>query len=269
MTADARLLKLLPAAPTPGPGIDLNGLLGDAIADLDPMALERDYWRHEELMIQPHWVPESIVSAMRAEVDALRGRVVRKRVGSYKVSGSISYYTVRALAPTIMALYNSPRFIAFLSELSGQPLLTCPDNDPHAAAIYCYDQPADRVGFHYDKSWYRGARYTVLIGLEDDSDARLRCRVYMGDPFRETKDLDVATRPGTLVFFNGDKLYHGVTPLGDDQTRIVLTLQYVTDRRMTPLKRAISAAKDALTYFGAEAIFGPKTPKTLPEDPVG
>ncbi len=267
-TADARPLQLLAPVAPPVEQLDVEALVDSAIERLDDLQLSRDYWRREELTVQHAWMPSGLVAAMRDEVRGMRQDVVRKRLFNYKISGSISYYTVREFAPTIMALYKSPRFISFLSELSGQPLMTCPETDPHAAAVYCYERPADRVGCHYDNSWYHGARYTVLIGLEDDSDARLTCHVHKADPFRETEVIDVATRPGTTVIFNGNKLWHGVSPIGPNQTRIVLSLQYVTDRRMTPIKRVINNFKDALTYFGVGMYFRRnKGTKGLPSRP--
>jgi hypothetical protein len=60
--------------------------------------------------------------------------------------------------------------------------------------------------------------------------------------------------PGSLVIFNGDKLWHAVTPLEPREERIVLTLQYVTDQEMRPLHRAFSNLKDVFGYFGPAAL---------------
>jgi hypothetical protein len=38
------------------------------------------------------------------------------------------------------------------------------------------------------------------------------------------------------------------------ERRIVLTLQYVTDQRMGPLKKLFSNMKDAFAYFGPAAL---------------
>ena len=40
----------------------------------------------------------------------------------------------------------------------------CPDEDPHACALYFYTEAGDHMGYHYDTSYYTGARYTVLFG---------------------------------------------------------------------------------------------------------
>jgi hypothetical protein len=58
------------------------------------------------------------------------------------------------------------------------------------------------------------------------------------------------------VLFNGDKLWHAITPLGEGEERVSLTLEYVTDARMTPVKRFVSNMKDAVAYFGFRAVFG-------------
>lgn len=219
------------------------------------------YWRLDELLLLDSAVPEAWMHALRREVLALEAHVKRKSVWGYKAAGSIAHAVLAERAPSATALYRSPALLRFLSKLCDQPLQPCPDDDAHACAVYWYNQPGDRVGFHYDRSWYRGARYTLLLGLSDDSSARLMCRVHAKDRHRTPLDLSVQTTPGKLVFFNGDKLLHAVSPLGPGEQRIVLSMQYVTDPSMHPVHKLISSAKDALTYFGMDAF---KVPKRLP-----
>jgi hypothetical protein len=81
------------------------------------------------------------------------------------------------------------------------------------------------------------------------------CRLYGGDPGRATEELRLATEPGTLVLFNGDRLRHAITPLGEGEERVSLTLEYVTDPRMTRFKRFVSNMKDSIAYFGFRSVF--------------
>ena len=60
--------------------------------------------------------------------------------------------------------------------------------------------------------------------------------------------------PGAVVLFNGDRLWHAVTPLAEGEERIVLTLQYVTNQTMGPAKRLFSNLKDAFAYFGPAVL---------------
>ena len=58
------------------------------------------------------------------------------------------------------------------------------------------------------------------------------------------------THPGTLVVFYGDVLWHEVTPLAENEKRVILTMEYVTDPRMSWCNQFISNFKDKLLYFG-------------------
>jgi hypothetical protein len=198
-----------------------------------------------------------LLGSIAHEVHALRARVVRRSVWGYKAAGSLACHALAHGAPTVMALYRSRVLRRLLSSLAEQPLIACPAVDPHSVAIYWYEQPGDRVGFHYDVSHYRGARYTVLLGIEDDSSARLQCRVRPRERHRAPECIDVQTAPGKLVFFNGDKLLHAVSPIAGGEHRIVLSLQYVTDTRMHGARRVLSLLKDSLTYFGMDAFRAP------------
>jgi hypothetical protein len=136
-----------------------------------------------------------------------------------------------------------------------EELLLCPDNDPHSCALYYYTQPGDHIGYHFDKSYYKGKRYTVLMGLIERSEqCRLVARLRTPGSTEDVSDQPVPLDPGSLVIFNGDTLWHAVTPLGPREERIVLTLQYVTNQEMGPFQRAFSNLKDVFAYFGPAAL---------------
>ena len=95
----------------------------------------------------------------------------------------------------------------------------------------------------------------MLVGIVERSSSRLSCQLYKDVPGRAAEDLQLRTEPGTLVLFNGDKLWHAITPLGEGEERVSLTIEYVTNARMTPLKRFVSNMKDSIAYFGFRAVF--------------
>jgi hypothetical protein len=226
-----------------------------ALGPIDLDACAREYWAHDEFLVLDRFVGAETVAAMTAEASGLRARINRNYVPGRKKGGSVSFFDLATAAPMTVALYRSPEFIALLGHLTGEALLVCPDGDPHACALYFYTEPGDHIGYHYDTSFYRGKRYTVLIGLVERSSSRLVCQLYKADGARATEERRVATTPGTLVLFNGDKLWHCVTPLGAGEERVVLTLQYVTDQRMGRIQRLVSDVKDAVAYFGVGAVF--------------
>ncbi|MGV3708348.1 MAG: 2OG-Fe(II) oxygenase [Gemmatimonas sp.] len=208
------------------------------------------YFAQDEFAFVPQFLPAHEVAALVDEANALRTRINRNYVPRIKKGGSVSYFDVRKHAPSVHALYHSPAFIRWLSDVTGESLLTCPETDPHACALYYYTEAGDHIDYHYDTSFYRGKRFTVLVGLVQRSSSELVCQLYHRDANRATQEVRVKTEPGTLVVFNGDKLYHCVTPSSEGDDRVVLSLEYVTDRSMGAVQRVISNVKDAVAYFG-------------------
>ena len=199
--------------------------------------------------------PSARLRAILDEVEQLRPFVHRSYVPGKKQGGSISAFLLRDHGPQCTALYHDPEWIAWLSRLTGAQLQPCPPSDPHAYALYCYTERGDHIGWHYDTSFYRGKRFTVLLGLIDRSSSRLQCQLYTRQSGRTPEAVEVATPPGTLVVFDGDRLWHAVSPLGYGEERIVFAMEYVTDPNMPLVGRMISAVKDAVAYFGIRALF--------------
>ena len=227
-----------------------------AVAALDFEQVRKQYWEQNEFVCLPHFLSRSVMdNYLLPSTQQMKALLNRNYIPGHKKGGSVSYYTVRERSPVFLEPYRSQVFMDFLSRLVGARLMLCPENDPHACALYYYTEPGDHIGFHYDTSYYKGARYTVLMGLVDRSPScRLVCQLYKNDPQRTMKELQLATEPGTVVIFNGDKLWHAVTPLGAGEERAVLTLEYVTNQDMSPIKRLYSNLKDAFGYFGLKAL---------------
>ncbi|WP_447977917.1 2OG-Fe(II) oxygenase [Candidatus Nitrospira bockiana] len=235
---------------------ELTDAIQQSIARLDFEQVRGDYWEQNEFVCVPRFLPPSVVlEHFVPSVEALKPQLNRNYIPGHKKGGSVSYFTLRKEHAPFLALYRSPAFMDFVSRLVGAPLMPCPDTDPHACALYYYTEPGDHIGFHYDTSYYKGARYTILLGLVDRSPScKLVCQLYKDDPSRPTRQLELATKPGTMVIFNGDKLWHAVTPLGDGEERVVLTLEYVTNQEMGAFKRLYSNLKDAFGYFGLKTL---------------
>jgi hypothetical protein len=221
------------------------------LGSVDLPAITRTYTEQDELFVLPNALAGDGVGRLVAAAERLRPCAVRKTVPGYKKSASVGARDIGELAPELVTLYESPELIGLLSEVAGANLFPCPERDPHRVALYYYTEAGDGIGWHFDSSHYKGQRFTVLIGVVNrTTESKLLCKLYEKIPSREKVDLNVATEPGMLIFFNGDRLYHAVSKLAANEERIVLTLEYVTDTRMNPVRRWISDFKDAATYFG-------------------
>jgi hypothetical protein len=239
-----------PAAPPP-----IADAIGDAVRAVDEARLQREYWDQDEFLFVPEFLSPAVVERLLEDVSRLEPGLNRNYIPRHKKGGSVSHFAIAEGGPALLAFYRSDAFRRFLSRLVRADLKLCPAEDPHACALYFYTEAGDHIGHHYDTSYYKGARYTVLVGLVQDSSSRLLCRLHTRQPGRAPRDLAVATTPGAMVIFNGDKVYHGVSPSQAGDRRVVLTLEYVTSQEMGRLQRAFSNLKDAFAYFGIKSLF--------------
>ena len=196
-----------------------------------------------------------LTAQLVAAVAVVSSSVNRNYLPGHKQGGSVSRHTIDRLAPFVADLYRSPALIDWLGALSGERLQLSPADDPHAYALYFYTRPGDHIGWHYDTSYYAGRRYTVLLGVVDESSCRLDYQLHTRERGVTMVPGSVRIAAGGLVFFDGDKLRHRITPLAAGEVRVSLTFEYVTDPRMRPWRRVISNFKDAFGYFGFRQVF--------------
>lgn len=222
--------------------------------DLD--ALKQAFVAQGEFLIIADFLEPPLLQTLLDQLPKLRGEVHRNYIPRHKKGGSIGRHCLDRLAPAFGQLYRDAELMRALDHITGRSLLPCPGTDPHTYALYYYTEPGDHIGWHYDTSYYRGERYTVLIGLVDRSSCRLEYQLYRDQPGRNPEEGSLALEPGTMVLFNGDKLYHRITPLAAGEERIVLTLEYLTNAGISPFQRFVSNMKDAIAYFGFRGAFG-------------
>lgn len=235
--------------------LSLPAALDAAVAAQDLPALQRAYREQDEFAVVEHFLPPTVIEQWTRELEALKPRIHRNFIPRHKQGGSVAYDTVAALAPTITGVYRDPRFRRFLADIAGAPMNECPPSDPHRCALYAYTQEGDHIGWHYDTSYYKDRRWTVLVGLVDRSSARLLCDLHTKNPGHEVEKRELAVGPGTVVLFNGDKLWHCVTPARAGEERYIVSMQYVTTGDMNPFLRFVSNMKDAIAYFGFKRVF--------------
>jgi hypothetical protein len=237
---------------------DADRLLAARLRALDIRALRAEFMRQGSFLYLPDFLPPELLARAAAAVGAVAavdGAVNRNYLPRHKQGGSVSRHTLDALAPEIGALYRAPALLDWLGELAGERLEFSPPEDAHAYALYFYTQAGDHIGWHYDTSYYRGRRYTLLLGVIDESSCRLEYELHTRESAVPSVSGSIQYPPGSLVFFDGDKLKHRITPAREGERRVSLTFEYVTDPRMSPWWRLISNFKDAVAYFGLRQVF--------------
>jgi hypothetical protein len=234
---------------------------------LDAHALEPEYRAQGSFLCLPEFLPRDITRALVESVAPLEARINRNFLPGHKQGGSVSRHAIDELAPLIAEVYRSPALMAWLGRLAGEPLQVSPADDAHAYALYFYTRPGDHIGWHYDTSYYAGRRYTLLIGLIDESSCRLDYELHTREAGVKVVPGSVRIPAGGLVFFDGDKLRHRITPLAAGEKRVSLTFEYVTDPRMPIGWRVISNMKDAVAYFGFRQVFRARRRKSSRVEP--
>src|SRR5437762_5126632 len=234
----------------------IDELISDSLKEADEASLREKYSEQDEFVIVEEFLPSEVLSRWDLELEKLKPNVHRNYLPGHKKGGSVAYNTVNALAPSITAVYHSAPLLGFLRRVVGAEMNECPPNDPHRCALYAYTEDGDHMGWHYDTSYYKDRRWSVLAGLKDESSSRLLCRLHTRNPDRDVVELELQIKPGTLVIFNGDKVYHAVSPLRKGESRYVVSMQYVTTGEMNPFMRFVSNMKDAVAYFGLRGVLG-------------
>jgi hypothetical protein len=222
---------------------------------LDLQSLRGEYAAQGSFLYVDDFLPAELTAQLIAAVSAVEGSINRNYLPGHKQGGSVSRHAIDLQAPVIAELYRSAALLHWLGQLTGERLQLSPPDDPHAYALYFYTRPGDHIGWHYDTSYYAGRRYTLLLGLIDDSSCRLDYQLHTREKAAPVVSGSLKIAPGGLAVFNGDALRHRITPSLPGETRVSLTFEYVTDPRMHPWWRLISNMKDAFAYFGFRQVF--------------
>lgn len=217
----------------------------------------RDRFREQGGLVEvDQLVSPELLARFVEDAHSLGGALNRNFVPGQKQGGSVSRHSIDRAGMAFGELYRSPALRQFLDALCEQPLLDCQARDPHTYALYYYTEAGDHIGWHFDTSFYRGKRYTMLLGLVANESCHLECELHKREEGRATEKRTITLQPGSAVFFDGDAVWHRVTPLAaGDSERIVLTFEFVTDATMNPWRRLVSDVKDAVAYFGFKDVF--------------
>ena len=229
--------------------------LASRLGSLDLQGLRAEYVRQGSFLYVENFLPAEITARLIEGVAAVSDAVNRNYLPGHKQGGSVSRHTIDRQVPEIAELYRSAALRRWIDDLTGERLQLSPPDDPHAYALYFYTRAGDHIGWHYDTSYYAGRRYTLLLGVIDDSSCRLDYELHTRQKGASTVSGSIKIQPGDLVLFDGDALRHRISPAREGETRISLTFEYVTDPRMHPWWRLISNMKDAFAYFGFRQVF--------------
>lgn len=253
-----------------GPGVrqlqkEMDQRLAASFGGLDMEQVGADYIEQDEFVYVPMIVDAETCRRMVAETGS--AKIHRSMMPWIRQAGTIGYRRLLEVSPTITTFYQSPEMIALTSRLAGKQVYLKSENDDHACALYSYTKPGDHMQYHYDACGCdEDSSYTLIFTLLNDSTQNFLAKLYVDDPKRETRELAIGTELGSAVIFCGSKIWHGVSSLGPNQHRVVLSLAYASEPHMNARSRFRENLKDSILYFGPTALLQRNYAKTGAEE---
>jgi hypothetical protein len=156
---------------------------------------------------------------------------------------TISTQNVSKYAPNLIDYYKND----LCKKISNEIGLNLFPNDiafPTTCAILIYEKEGDWINWHYDYNYYNGRFFTVLIPITND----YTCTEFqIKDKNDNIKSVNLINN--NSICFEGNFLYHRASKLCNNQKRVVLSCQYVTDNNMSFINKLRIKLKD-FAYTG-------------------
>ena len=199
-----------------------------------------------------HVLTADLFARVAEEVNALI-ETERSYLPTHKKGGTVAYSVLREMAPTLVNHYRSAAMLRIVSRIVGAQVQPTPLHDESSCSVLFYEKPGDHINWHYDHNFYRGRHFTVLIPVvnrgRDGGLSAARLLAKQGG-----RDVEVATPPNRLILFEGAKVRHKVTPLGEGERRAVWSMTYYTDPRNSAFQGAARRVKDT-AFFGLRSLW--------------
>lgn len=200
------------------------------------------------------FLPESTFKALQQEAIQHK-RVERNYYPVHKKGGTIAYEELHFSSPHILAFYHAPQLHNVCSAIVGERLVPTPVDDQSSCSLLFYKESGDHIGWHYDYDFYNGRHFTVLIPLvnqhNENPEQLSSAELYI---MQNNQEIMVPTPPNTFILFEGQHVYHKVSKLKENETRILLSMTFCTNPKASLVKSTARRIKDT-AFFGIRALW--------------
>jgi hypothetical protein len=204
-------------------------------------------------VVLPRFLSAARFEVLQREVGRLT-KTERSYVPLHKKGAAIAYSVIRRSAPAIVEFYRSPDQCRTISDIAQLAIEPTPPRDESSLSVLVYDQPGDHIGWHYDHNFYRGRHFTVLLTIENRGHQAggLSASCLLAKCHGEEQA--ISTPANTLVVFEGARVLHKVVPIHADERRVVLSMTYCRDPRIS-LPREVARRFKDMAFFGPRALW--------------
>jgi hypothetical protein len=220
-------------------------------ADTEELAggFQRDFM----IRVEDFLDPESL-RRLREEGVAAMPLLKRSYVPTHKKGGTVSYEQVHHVAPHCLAFYHSPVVQAWVSRVVGHKVSPAGDHDQSSCSLLYYTEEGDHIHWHFDHNFYRGRQFTALLSLVNrgGNGGLSASRLMRKDA--EGKEIAFETAENTLMLFEGQRVVHRVSPAAAGDQRIVLSMTFNSDPRISVTREVKRRVKDT-AFFGLRVLW--------------
>lgn len=166
----------------------------------------------------------------------------RVEIPNWKAGRTISTQILQQRLPAVLEYYHS--LPSYISSIIGETVMTTPLHLPTSCAVLIYEKKGDFINWHYDVNYFKGRFFTLLIPISSDN----TCTSFMYKN-KNGQSHEVKLAPGKALLFEGERVFHMASKLCDQQTRIILSMQFATDAGIKHVSKFLMRLKD-VAYIG-------------------
>jgi hypothetical protein len=221
---------------------------------LPPSETLKAAFRREPIIRVGEFLDAPSLDRLRDEALSVADRVKRSYIPTHKKGGTVSYEDLHRRCPHCLAFYHGPVVQDWVSALVEQPVGPAGDHDQSANSLLFYTEAGDHIHWHYDHNFYRGRQFTALLNLVNRGpDGRLSAST-LAYKSANGDEITVDTRENSFVVFEGARVRHQATPTAAGDLRVMLSMTYNTDARISVVGEALRRVKDT-AFFGLRVLW--------------
>jgi len=224
-----------------------------ALAAVPPSAELSEAFAREPMIRVADFLTAESLAKLRAEALAAAEMKKRSYIPTHKKGGTVGYEILHRSCPACVAFYHGPSVIDWVSRLVGQPIGPAGDHDQSANSLLFYDEAGDHINWHYDHNFYKGRQFTALLNLVNRGPGGVSASKLVYRSLNGT-DVEIDTTENSFVVFEGGQVLHKATPTAEGDLRIMLSMTFNTDARISIVGEAMRRVKDT-AFFGLRALW--------------
>jgi hypothetical protein len=214
----------------------------------------RERFAEESIICVRDFLTKPSLERLRQEAMASAAAKTRSYIPTHKKGGTVGYEALHQSCPACLAVYHGAPVQLWVAALVGQAVGAAGDHDQSANSLLYYDEPGDHIHWHYDRNFYRGRQFTALLNVvnrDDSGGISASTLMYKSNAGIETP---VDTSENCFIVFEGATVLHRATPTKKGDLRVMLSMTFNTDPRISAFGEMMRRVKDT-AFFGMRVLW--------------